>query len=95
MNAVISGADVIDKVLEGERIDKGDALELYRLPIEELGALSRSPAQNRERGCLRWDAGTKSLRISLSATSITRTFVTFTASFARSTARKKMPITMC
>src|SRR5258708_38970298 len=40
MNAVISGADVIDKVLEGERIDKEDALELYRLPIEELGALA-------------------------------------------------------
>jgi cyclic dehypoxanthinyl futalosine synthase len=40
MNALISGADVIDKVLEGERIDKEDALELYRLPIEELGALA-------------------------------------------------------
>ena len=40
MSALISDAAVIDKVLEGERIDREDALELYRLPIEELGALA-------------------------------------------------------
>src|SRR6202007_802446 len=40
MNALISGADVFDKVLDGERINKEEALELYRLPIEELGALA-------------------------------------------------------
>ena len=40
MNALISGADVIDKVLDGERINKEEALELYGLPIEELGALA-------------------------------------------------------
>jgi cyclic dehypoxanthinyl futalosine synthase len=40
MNSLISSADVIDKVLDGDRIDKEEALELYRLPIEELGALA-------------------------------------------------------
>ena len=40
MNALISSADVIDKVLAGERINKEEALELYGLPIEELGALA-------------------------------------------------------
>jgi cyclic dehypoxanthinyl futalosine synthase len=40
MNALISGADVIDKVLDGERINREEALELYGLPIEELGALA-------------------------------------------------------
>jgi 2-iminoacetate synthase ThiH len=40
MNALISGANVIDKVLDGERITKEEALELYRLPIEEIGALA-------------------------------------------------------
>lgn len=29
-----------DKVLEGERISPGEALELYRLPLEEVGALA-------------------------------------------------------
>ena len=36
----ISGARVIDKVLDGERIDSGDAMELYRLPLNELGQLA-------------------------------------------------------
>src|ERR1700743_1084425 len=40
MNALISSADVVDKVLDGERINKEEALELYGLPIEELGALA-------------------------------------------------------
>jgi cyclic dehypoxanthinyl futalosine synthase len=40
MNSLISSADVVDKVLDGDRIDKEEALELYRLPIEELGALA-------------------------------------------------------
>ena len=29
-----------DRVIEGERITSGEALELYRLPLEELGALA-------------------------------------------------------
>ncbi len=33
-------ADVTDKVLDGERISKEDAAELYRLPLQELGALA-------------------------------------------------------
>jgi cyclic dehypoxanthinyl futalosine synthase len=40
MNTLISDEAVIEKVLEGERIDKDDALELYKLPLEELGALA-------------------------------------------------------
>lgn len=31
---------LIDRVLDGERITPGEALELYRLPLEELGALA-------------------------------------------------------
>jgi cyclic dehypoxanthinyl futalosine synthase len=31
-----------DKVLEGKRISPGEALELYRLPLEELGALANA-----------------------------------------------------
>ncbi len=31
---------LIDRVIEGERITPEDALELYRLPLEELGALA-------------------------------------------------------
>src|SRR2546428_4835987 len=29
-----------DKVLEGERISSDEAIQLYRLPLEELGALA-------------------------------------------------------
>ena len=29
-----------DRVIEGERISPEEALELYRLPLEELGALA-------------------------------------------------------
>src|SRR5262249_60373076 len=31
-----------DKVLEGKRISRDEALELYRLPLEELGALANA-----------------------------------------------------
>ena len=40
MNITISEARVIDKVLDGERIDSEDAMELYRLPLIELGQLA-------------------------------------------------------
>jgi cyclic dehypoxanthinyl futalosine synthase len=40
MNTTISESRVIDKVLEGDRITGEDALELYRLPLNELGQLA-------------------------------------------------------
>jgi cyclic dehypoxanthinyl futalosine synthase len=40
MNTTISESRVIDKVLEGDRITSKDALELYRLPLNELGQLA-------------------------------------------------------
>ena len=40
MNTTISEARVIGKVLDGERIDSEDAMELYRLPLIELGQLA-------------------------------------------------------
>src|ERR1700751_5917648 len=40
MNTRISEERVIDKVLDGERIDSEDAVELYRLPLAELGQLA-------------------------------------------------------
>ena len=40
MNTTISESRVIDKVLEGDRITAEDALELYRLPLNELGQLA-------------------------------------------------------
>ena len=40
MNAIASESGVVDRVLAGERITCEDALELYRLPLEELGALA-------------------------------------------------------
>jgi cyclic dehypoxanthinyl futalosine synthase len=40
MNTRISEERVIDKVLDGERIDSEDAMELYRLPLNELGQLA-------------------------------------------------------
>src|SRR3989441_2929501 len=36
----LNGAALTEKVLAGERISFEDALELYRLPLEELGALA-------------------------------------------------------
>jgi cyclic dehypoxanthinyl futalosine synthase len=40
MNSTASELHVIDKVLDGERITGEDALELYRLPLNELGQLA-------------------------------------------------------
>jgi cyclic dehypoxanthinyl futalosine synthase len=40
MNTTISASRVMDKVLGGERINFQDALELYRLPLNELGQLA-------------------------------------------------------
>jgi cyclic dehypoxanthinyl futalosine synthase len=40
MNTRISEERVIDKVLDGERIDSEDAMKLYRLPLNELGQLA-------------------------------------------------------
>ena len=40
MNTRISEERIIDKVLDGERIDSEDAMELYRLPLNELGQLA-------------------------------------------------------
>jgi len=39
MSAVVAES-LIDRVIEGERITPEEALELYRLPLEELGALA-------------------------------------------------------
>src|SRR2546425_7017166 len=36
----LNGAALTEKVLAGERISFEDALELYRLPLEEVGALA-------------------------------------------------------
>ena len=40
MNAMMSEAAVAGKVLDGERITVEDAMELYRLPLNELGQLA-------------------------------------------------------
>jgi len=40
MAVLCAETEVIDKVLDGERISQEDALTLYRLPLEELGALA-------------------------------------------------------
>jgi cyclic dehypoxanthinyl futalosine synthase len=40
MNSTASELHVIDKVLDGERITGEDALELYHLPLNELGQLA-------------------------------------------------------
>jgi cyclic dehypoxanthinyl futalosine synthase len=40
MNAIASESGVVDRVLAGERITCEDALELYRLPLGELGTLA-------------------------------------------------------
>jgi len=40
MSAMMSEATVVGKVLDGERITAGDAVELYRLPLNELGQLA-------------------------------------------------------
>jgi cyclic dehypoxanthinyl futalosine synthase len=40
MNAGIQETTVVDKVLAGERIIAEEALELYQLPLQELGALA-------------------------------------------------------
>ena len=40
MNAAVIDESVADKVLAGERITRDEALELYRLPLSELGELA-------------------------------------------------------
>jgi cyclic dehypoxanthinyl futalosine synthase len=40
MNAMMSETAVVGKVLDGERITAEDAMELYRLPLNELGQLA-------------------------------------------------------
>jgi cyclic dehypoxanthinyl futalosine synthase len=40
MNAGIDESTIVDKVLAGERITSDEALELYNLPLQELGALA-------------------------------------------------------
>ena len=40
MNSTVSESGVIDKVLDGERINAEDALELYHLRLNELGQLA-------------------------------------------------------
>lgn len=40
MSAVMEESDVVGRVLEGERISREDAKELYRLPLQEIGALA-------------------------------------------------------
>ena len=38
--SVAVSENLVDRVLDGERISPEEALELYRLPLEELGALA-------------------------------------------------------
>jgi cyclic dehypoxanthinyl futalosine synthase len=40
MSTAIASEKLIDRVIEGERITPEEAMELYRLPLEELGALA-------------------------------------------------------
>ncbi|MFY8215042.1 MAG: dehypoxanthine futalosine cyclase, partial [Chthoniobacterales bacterium] len=40
MVALAENTDAVDRVLNGERITDDDARELYRLPLNELGALA-------------------------------------------------------
>lgn len=40
MSAVLEESEVVNKVLEGERISGDDLRELYRMPLQELGALA-------------------------------------------------------
>src|SRR3981081_2019615 len=40
MNAEIQETTLVEKVLAGERISAEEALELYHLPLQELGALA-------------------------------------------------------
>ena len=40
MNATMWDSRVVEKVLDGERITSEDAMELYRLPLAELGQLA-------------------------------------------------------
>src|ERR1700674_1919063 len=40
MNATMLDNRVVEKVLDGERITAEDAIELYRLPLGELGQLA-------------------------------------------------------
>jgi cyclic dehypoxanthinyl futalosine synthase len=40
MNATMSDSRVVDKVLDGARITAEDAMELYRMPLTELGQLA-------------------------------------------------------
>ena len=40
MNATTSDSRVVGKVLDGERITAEDALDLYQLPLGELGQLA-------------------------------------------------------
>ncbi len=40
MSAVLEESEVMGRVLDGKRISREDARELYRLPLQELGALA-------------------------------------------------------
>src|SRR3954470_7643663 len=42
MVALAAGQTLTDKVLAGERLSADEALELYRLPLAELGALANA-----------------------------------------------------
>ena len=39
---LLSAATLSDRILAGERISAADALELYRWPLQELGALANA-----------------------------------------------------
>ena len=51
----LNGALLTEKVLAGERISSDNALELYRLPLEELGALAAQMARKALKGPLNTD----------------------------------------
>ena len=40
MNAILSELGLVDKVIDGARISAEEAVELYRLPLNELGQLA-------------------------------------------------------
>ena len=57
----LNGAALTEKVLAGERISFEDALELYRLPLEELGALADERRRQAKRSAYKGRYGQESV----------------------------------
>ena len=54
MNVTMWDSRVVEKVLDGERITSEDAMELYRLPLAELGQLADRRRQLAKAEAFRW-----------------------------------------